>query len=378
MSQVKPSVVKVEALKSYPPSKPADQSIQDKLSRLWSSRRKFIIMSGPPGVGKTRAAEDYVDEILKQYGVYYEAEACRISTLFPNFRTKVYSETEIRKVLQDQGVKFVWDLCVLHPQYAYEDLIRGYRAIPDENSAFQLRVREGVLGFIARVVEILQLLFPDALLPQGVLIMDEINRAPIGQLFGEAIYALDRRDLAVSTPYELEGYGSRLIIPAGLILLGTMNSVDRAIAGFDFALRRRFASVTLSSIKAPIEERFGTLPKAKIAATRLYDMLNDLVTTATKKGVVPLSELVLGHAYFLPPLLDVTNDDQGIQWLAESYQFQILPILVDYQEQGLVAFDELALSGLPYSDVVSGKSSLGSVDTATVIKQLNSFVAPSE
>jgi 5-methylcytosine-specific restriction protein B len=340
--------ISASALLPYPEREVADASIIEKVNSLWSSSKKFLVLSGPPGTGKTRATEDYVAELHKASLSPIGVEDCRLSHLFPEFRTKVYSTQEIRDVLKAKGVPIVWDLAVLHPQYSYEDLIRGFRAEPSPGSGVvSLVVREGLLGFAARVVAQLDTMnTAEKIHPRCVLILDEINRAPIGQLFGEAIYALDRRGSAVVTPYPLDGLGATLSIPESLLVLGTMNSIDRATSGFDFALRRRFSNIPLISSREPVKKYWESFGGAPTYGLNLFDQLSSLVHEARSEGNVPVSELTLGHSYFLPPK-SCASEDARIHWLYTSYVYQMLPTLLDYQEQGLLEFQEAALAMLP-------------------------------
>jgi len=368
--------INVGSLRFYPPHEPADQEIQTELNELWKSGHSFLILSGPPGVGKTRAAEDYLVEIIKALEAPHGVDACRLTNLFPNFRSNYYKSVEIEAILRTNEISFVWEIGVLHPQYTYEDLIRGYRLIDLGGDRPRLEVREGIFGFCARVTGILEGIIGDSRdtreIPAGVLILDEINRAPIGQLFGEAIYALDRRGIPVETPYELGNDGSSFAIPPSLLLLGTMNSVDRAVSGFDFALRRRFATVTMVPSETPIEVRLEPFGSAKESALSLFRQIRELVTTSVKTGIVPVSELIVGHSYFMPPST-IEDDAAALTWLAYSYQFQILPILLDYLEQGLIEYTEGALGSIPCSDVLIGERSLGDIQQDEILAFLGNL-----
>lgn len=99
-------------------------------------------------------------------------------------------------------------------------------------------------------------------IPPYCMLIDEINRAELSRVFGELMYALEYRgpDGMIKTQYSrLDHHGkddcgndydtamirikdgsSRFFVPHNVFILGTMNTIDRSIESFDFALRRRF------------------------------------------------------------------------------------------------------------------------------------------
>ncbi|MGE0875413.1 MAG: AAA family ATPase [Burkholderiales bacterium] len=354
--------IKINALRLFPERPIADPRALEEIFSLWAGHQRFLILAGPPGVGKTRAAEDTIQEVIKRRGALVGMTECRVTELFPHFRTRPYSESDIRELLISRDLDFVWDLCVMHPQITYEDLIRGYRMV-ESSVAPKIEVREGILGFASRVTAILEGIKKADGLPRSLLVLDEINRAPLGQVLGEAIYALDRRGVAVATPYALPGASSLFSLPAGMMILGTMNSVDRAISGFDFALRRRFATVYLSSTHTPIEKRFAVFSASiRDTALGMFENVKRLVANAKQTGVVPTSELLIGHSYFLPPE-EVKTDADAFEFLVRSILYQVVPTLIDYQEQGLLEYQAEELERSLFGDLLGGQTALANVSS---------------
>jgi len=334
------------------------------LRGLFETGQRAVILEGPPGTGKTLLAEELASNLSWDIAKK-RPEQCRLTSLFPDFLVRQYTDEEIKEQLKsfEKGI-FIWDLIVLHSSYQYEDLVRGLR-MGVAKSANEFSVVEGILGFACRVIAQAQ---TSSL--SGMIILDEINRAPIGRILGELLYAMDRRDSHVATPYALQ-IGDRtsttLSFPKDLAVVGTMNSTDRSASGFDYALRRRFDFVALRPDRKVLEQFWQETPVAQLVLG-LFDAVTRLVDEATSMEVLAKSDLLVGHGYFIPSRqwfrTHKSNTDALKDWIARTLTLRVYTLLRDYQEQGLLRFPETTASykGLPG---LSGECLTGAVPIPT-------------
>lgn len=79
--------------------------------------------------------------------------------------------------------------------------------------------------------------------------IDEINRADLSKILGEAIFLFEPkadRERTVELQYDFgDPFHQILRLPKNLHILGTMNSADRSIAIVDVAVRRRFGFLSM-------------------------------------------------------------------------------------------------------------------------------------
>ncbi len=153
--------------------------------------------------------------------------------------------------------------------------------------------------------------------------IDEINRADLAKVLGEAIFLFESQDdgkRQVSLPhFFIEPIGQILQLPANLHILGTMNSSDRSIAILDIAIRRRFAFIKLWPQTAVVQ---------RLACSRMLEAFQDLLSIFVEYASDDALNLMPGHAYFLE-----ADDKRAIQVL----QTNLYPLLEEYLAQGYVS-----------------------------------------
>jgi 5-methylcytosine-specific restriction protein B len=106
-----------------------------------------------------------------------------------------------------------------------------------------------------------------------------------------------------------------------------MNTADRFLAMVDYALRRRFAFVTLNpAFDSPVFEQWLTERGATAALIlRIRERVGVLNAVIMKERDLGLGFRV-GHSFFCPP----TDDPPDDAWYREVIEGEIQPLLEEY------------------------------------------------
>ncbi|ALO16822.1 5-methylcytosine-specific restriction enzyme B [Salinivirga cyanobacteriivorans] len=174
-----------------------------------------------------------------------------------------------------------------------------------------------------------------------VLIIDEINRGNVSQIFGELITLIeeDKRlgkneSLEAILPYSKEKFG----VPPNLYIIGTMNTADRSVEALDTALRRRFSFTEMP----PRYDLEGL--DYKFAGSTGSDILKKL-----NKRIEKLLDRdhLIGHSYFL---LSEQEKQQPETKLFDSFYRNIIPLLQEYFFGDYAKIGAVLGSGFVYTE----------------------------
>ncbi len=213
--------------------------------------KKQVIFQGPPGTGKTFVAQKLARHLAGS----------------------------------DERVTLVQ----LHPSYAYEDFVQGFRpTLEDGQPGFELR-NGPLLRAAKRARE------DEDKDSKHFLILDEINRGNLAKVLGELYFLLEYRDKEIILQYSDEPFE----LPPNLYFIGTMNTADRSIALVDLALRRRFYFVEFHPDDEPVK---GVLRNWLKANARDMEWVADVVEQANDRPELKADRhAAIGPSYFIKP-----------------------------------------------------------------------------
>ena len=172
-----------------------------------------------------------------------------------------------------------------------------------------------------------------------VIVIDEFNRGNVSKIFGELItlLELDKRKGMMNAESVLLPYSKKpFYIPSNVYLIATMNTADRSLDTIDYAIRRRFAFVTVKPMELD-DEDFNTELFREVSSLFIknYDKYAEsgFDDTVKLQPADTLSEeyrpegVWLGHSYFL------MEDEKAVK---DRLLFEIIPLLEEYIRDGVL------------------------------------------
>ena len=172
--------------------------------------------------------------------------------------------------------------------------------------------------------------------PPFFFIIDEINRAELSRVLGELMYCLEYRGIegAIKTQYAnlndkdtgmlWTDQGCRFFIPSNVYLIGTMNTIDRSVESFDYALRRRFH---WEEVTPDMELLKHHLSQSNPEWGTLAENLKNL-NTEIEKELFLGPDYQIGHAYLMN--LKYTKNLKPAEVRKRVWDDRIRPLLQEY------------------------------------------------
>ena len=212
--------------------------------------------------------------------------------------------------------------------FNYDQLYNIYRGLPGTPAGGHDNYRKAIVAKMKKDFSLLD--YKETEIGENgknyVLIIDEINRGNVSKIFGELITLLesDKRiggnhPIKVTLPYSKESFG----VPSNLYIIGTMNTTDRSVGSIDYAVRRRFAFVTLKANKQILVDKYGEVSKQVKLFDYVYTFLND----DKKHPDMDIDDLMVGHSYFM------ADDDKELKLKLE---YEIIPLIREYNKDCIV------------------------------------------
>lgn len=277
-----------EEIKEKPEIKEKEEIHDEKSGKINSDFPLNQILFGPPGTCKTyNTVNMALDIVCPIEGSQWEKEQ------------RKDARDKYQKMLDAGQIVFV----TFHQSMSYEDFIEGIKP-KTKGGKITYAVKNGLFKELCAKAE-------NDKSQNYVMIIDEINRGNVANIFGELISLIEddkrlgaREELRAELPYSHTIFS----VPKNVYIIGTMNTADRSVEALDSALRRRFTFKEM-------------MPKSELVpeennVRNIFEIINQRIEVLKDR------EHQIGHSYFM----GVENEDD----LKDVFYDKIIPLLQEY------------------------------------------------
>jgi len=268
-----------DALNPYFKNKKINEA--EEIERLLIDR-KYVVLQGAPGTGKTRTAKEVAEKI-------------NAKTFFTQF----------------------------HAETSFSDFIFGIQ--PNLNNE-QLTYKQS-LGIFTKALSYATQNSDEKV----ILIIDEINRANLSNVLGPIFYLFEHKMDKADVEIEISPDFKIKKLPDNFYVIASMNTADRSLSVVDFALRRRFAWYDLKpTIIDGVSTRLENVKVNKLTNSHDYFFIEDyLKINEIFDWYAHSNDLSLqpGQGYFI-----ARNEEE----MKSRIQYEIFPLIKEYLQEGLI------------------------------------------
>jgi hypothetical protein len=321
---------------------PIDRFLENK--QFEDKQFKNIILYGPPGTGKTFKTKELSEKIVGSIvgPNSYDEYSSKHQIVFTTFHQSLAYEDFIEGIKPETKGKIVTypikdgifkKICIIAAarclNFGLQHFNNGdYSDLFTDAKKYEAFKKEVYPEIIKIIKDYKNNKIPKTCDHRFTIIIDEINRGNISQIFGELITLIeeDKRggqdnELRAILPYS----GEPFIVPPNVYIIGTMNTADRSAEALDTALRRRFVFIEMP----PVYEDLNEVEIKDVSIDGINQTLGKLLKTINDRiFALKGKDYEIGHSYFM----EIPKN--GSQVTAENVyttiNYKILPLLQEY------------------------------------------------